>query len=148
MDKVRRKTQLVYEGKSEEVYSTCVEDLFSRVDTYFRIKPNRFFLSYKGLVLIHEVPIQDTSKLNKIELKLEEQKLERNKNFEKFLNLALNEENDKPLKIKVLTNKKRFTKEAKDEHKDSDSDEDEQKETDAEESKGKIYPFGTIYDII
>jgi hypothetical protein len=138
MDKVRRKTQLVYENKSEEVYSTCVDDLFKRVDTYFRIKPNRFFLSYKGLVLLYEVPLEDTSKLNKIEQKLEDQKIERNNNFEKFLIIALNDENDKALKIKVLTNKKRFTKEAKDEHKDSDSDEDDNKETDAEESKGKF----------
>ena len=138
MDKVRRKTQLVYENKSEEVYSTCVDDLFKRVDTYFRIKPNRFFLSYKGLVLLYEVPLEDTSKLNKIEQKLEDQKIERNNNFEKFLIIALNDENDKALKIKVMTNKKRFTKEAKDEHKDSDSDEDENKETDAEESKGKF----------
>ena len=136
MERISRKTQLWYEGKSEEVYiSSKIDDLKSRADTYFRVKATKFFLSYKGLIFIYEEPLPSMKGLNKIEANLEKQKLENNENFVKCLDSAIKEKTDVPLKVKVMNTKRKWG--PKEDGKDSDSEEEEAKETSDEEEKSK-----------
>ena len=129
MEKIGRKTLLWHGSKSESVFVNAkIEDLKSRAETYFRITPKKFFLSYKGLIFIYEDPLPSVKGLKKVEKKLEESKLEGNTKFLKYFKAALKEKSTSPIKVKILDLKRVWDKD------DNDSEEEEKKEVD-EESK-------------
>ena len=129
MEKMSRKTLLIYGIKKEEVYiHPKIEDLKSRAETYFRITPKKFFINYKRLIFIHEDPLKSLKGLSKIEKKLEAFKIEKNKTFLKYLKIALKEKSDIPFKVKILNLKRTWI--------DGDQDSDEETKVEEEEEKG------------
>lgn len=125
MEKISRKTLLVYNNKSEEVFiNPKIADLKSRAETYFRITPKKFMISYKGLLFVWEEPLESTKDLKSVEKKLEKHKLDCNKNFLSYLKKALKDKGAAPFKVKII-NLKRWW----------ENQEDSDEETKAEEEK-------------
>eukprot|EP00344_Euplotes_crassus_P008226 CAMPEP_0197004112 /NCGR_PEP_ID=MMETSP1380-20130617/18951_1 /TAXON_ID=5936 /ORGANISM="Euplotes crassus, Strain CT5" /LENGTH=318 /DNA_ID=CAMNT_0042422795 /DNA_START=13 /DNA_END=966 /DNA_ORIENTATION=+ len=146
MERISRKTLLVYQGKSEEVYiNPKITDLKSRAETYFRIQPRKFMISYKGLLFIYEDPLETIKGLSSIEKKLEKHKIECNKNFIAYLKEALSEKGADPFRVKIIDLQRWWDKHEQDSDEEVKIGEEEKVDKEAlAERVGFVYLFKEI----